>query len=271
MRTENEELTYAQYLRLDLLLSAQRPRTDPELHDELLFIVQHHTSELWFKLIIHELRWACARLRGDDLRAALKAIARVKHVQHQLFEQWAVLETLTPDEFIAFRHVLKQSSGFQSAQYRVVEFMLGNKNAELLPVFDEDPEGQALLRTALEEPSLYDEFLRYLARAGHPVPAEVLDRDVRAPHTEHAGITALFAGIYRGPHEHWQLWETCEELVDLEESFQLWRFRHMKAVERIIGSNRGTGGSSGVEFLRAALDSRFFPEILAVRTELAHS
>lgn len=263
----DERLTYASYLHLDELLHAQRPRSDS--HDELLFIVQHHTSELWFKLVIHELRWACAKLREDDLRAALKATARVKHIQHQLYEQWAVLETLTPDEFLTFRQVLEHSSGFQSAQYRAVEFMLGNKNAELVGEFAGDPVATELLETALGEPSLYDEFIRLLARFGHAVPETLLERDVRERHHEDPELVAVLAEIYRGPHEHWQLWEFCEELVDLEEAFQLWRFRHMKVVERIIGGKPGTGGSSGVAFLRGVLDIVFFPDLLAVRTALS--
>ncbi|MBO0875629.1 MAG: tryptophan 2,3-dioxygenase [Pseudonocardia sp.] len=267
-RAGPEELTYAEYLRLDILLSAQRPRSRPEHHDELLFIIQHHTSELWFKLVIHELSYAIERIAADDLSPALKAIARVKHVQRQLFDQWSVLETLTPTEFAQFRGQLAQSSGFQSVQYRIVEFLLGNKNAEMVDMFDEDPPRQRQLRDALHRPSLYDEFLRYLHRHGYHVPPELLDRDFSQPYVENQGLIPTLKEIYENPEKHWRMWETCEELVDMEEVFQLWRFRHMKVVERIIGFKPGTGGSSGVAFLREALRLTFFPEIMSVRTEI---
>ncbi|MFI6741816.1 tryptophan 2,3-dioxygenase [Nonomuraea sp. NPDC050451] len=263
-----DDLTYAQYLNLEVLLSAQRTRSRPEHHDELLFIIQHHTSELWFKLIIHELSHAIDGLARDDLRTALKSMARVKHIQRQLFEQWAILETLTPGEFVAFRDHLAKSSGFQSGQYRTIEFMLGNKNPDMIEMFAEDPTTQEKLRQVLHRPSLYDEFLRYLFRRGYEIPGELLDRDFSQPYTENPKLLPTLKLIYENPDEHWRAWETCEELVDIEEAFQLWRFRHMKAVERIIGFKRGTGGSSGVAFLRAALRLTFFPEILSVRTEI---
>ncbi|MBB6380238.1 tryptophan 2,3-dioxygenase [Pseudonocardia eucalypti] len=260
--------TYAGYLRLDQLLGAQRPLSRPEHHDELLFIVQHQTTELWFKLIIHELRHAMAAIGRDDLGPALKALARVKAVQRQLFEQWSVLETLTPTEYVQFRDVLGPASGFQSVQYRTVEFLLGNKNGDMIDVFGADSPSAGELRAALAAPSLYDEFLRHLARAGYPVPAALVDRDVTEAHEFCPELVAVFREIYRNPAGNWPAYETCEVLVDVEESFQLWRFRHLKTVERIIGGKRGTGGSSGVGFLRSALDLTFFPEILAVRTEL---
>jgi tryptophan 2,3-dioxygenase len=262
------ELTYGGYLQLDTLLSAQRPITRPEHHDELLFIVQHQTSELWLKLLIHELDSAIDLIGSDELRPALKRLARVKAIQRQLFEQWAVLETLTPIEYAQFRGQLGHSSGFQSAQYRVVEFLLGNKNSEMLEVFAHDETAHDRLAEVLYAPSLYDEFLRYLHRHGHDIPAELVDRDVSEPHTENPKLVPALKNIYQHPHEYWQEYETCEELVDVEESFQLWRFRHMKTVERIIGHKPGTGGSSGVGFLRAALDLTFFPELLRVRTEI---
>jgi len=264
----NGKITYGGYLQLDTLLSAQQPLSDPPHHDEMLFIVQHHVAELWMKLIVHELRYALDHLRSDDLDACLKTLARVKQVQRQLFEQWAVLETLTPAEYLEFRGVLGPSSGFQSLQYRTIEFLLGNKNAGMLAVFAHDPAGQAQLRAVLEAPSLYDEFLRYLARRGHAVPAELLQRDWSQPYRRHAGLLPVLKRIYEDRAHHWPEYHMCEQLVDVEESFQLWRFRHMKTVERIIGHRRGTGGSSGVSFLQKALELEFFPELLDVRTEL---
>lgn len=261
-------LTYGGYLRLDVLLSAQQPLSQPPHHDEMLFIVQHHVSELWMKLIIHELKAALAYLRADDIDGCLKILARVKQVQRQLFEQWAVLETLTPAEYLEFRDVLGPSSGFQSLQYRTIEFLLGNKNAQMLKVFDYDPAAQAALQAVLEAPGLYDEFLRYLARRGHAVPASVLERDWSQPYRRSEALLPVFKRIYEHRTEHWPEYHMCEQLVDVEESFQLWRFRHMKTVERIIGHRRGTGGSSGVAFLKKALELEFFPELLDVRTVL---
>jgi tryptophan 2,3-dioxygenase len=262
------QITYGGYLQLDTLLSAQRPLSDPPHHDEMLFIVQHHVAELWMKLMLHELTAAVAHLQRDDVDACLKILARVKQVQRQLFEQWAVLETLTPSEYLEFRGVLGPSSGFQSLQYRKIEFTLGNKNAAMLKVFAHDPAGQAELRGVLEAPSLYDEFLRYLSRRGHAVPVELLDRDWTQPYHRNAGLLPVLKRIYEGRADFWPEYHLCEQLVDVEESFQLWRFRHMKTVERIIGHRRGTGGSSGVSFLKKALDLEFFPELLDVRTEL---
>jgi tryptophan 2,3-dioxygenase len=266
----NGRMTYGGYLRLDTLLSAQQPLSDPPHHDELLFIVQHQVAELWMKLLIHELKSAIAHLRVDDLNACLKILARVKQVQRQLFEQWAVLETLTPSEYLEFRGVLGASSGFQSLQYRCIEFLLGNKNAQMLAVFDCDPTAQAELRDTLEAPGLYDEFLRYLGRHGHAVPTELLERDWREPYRRHEALLPVFKRIYEERAAFWSEYHMCEQLVDVEESFQLWRFRHMKTVERIIGHRRGTGGSSGVAFLKKALELEFFPELLDVRTVLGN-
>ncbi|NCT67459.1 MAG: tryptophan 2,3-dioxygenase [Rhodanobacteraceae bacterium] len=261
-----DRTTYGGYLQLATLLSAQKPLSDPPLHDEMLFIVQHQVSELWMKLLIHELRFALGRLREDEVDTTLKVLARVKQVQRQLFEQWAVLETLTPSEYLQFRPVLGPSSGFQSLQYRQIEFLLGNKNAAMLKVFDHDPAAQAELRHTLEAPSLYDEVLRYLARRGHAVPAALLARDVSQPHVRTPALVPVFQRIYENAREFWPEYHLCEQLVDVEENFQLWRFRHMKTVERIIGYRRGTGGSSGVAFLKKALELTFFPELLDVRT-----
>jgi tryptophan 2,3-dioxygenase len=225
-------------------------------------------AELWMKLIIHELREAIARLRADDIDTTLKILARIKQVQRQLFEQWGVLETLTPSEYMEFRPVLGASSGFQSLQYRVLEFLLGNKNADMLKLFEHDPAAKDSLLKALSEPSLYDEFLRYLARRGHSVPQELIDRDVTQAHKRAAGLVPVFKRIYENAKDFWPEYHLAEQLVDIEESFQLWRYRHMKTVERIIGFKRGTGGSSGVAFLKKALELTFFPELIDVRTEI---
>jgi len=261
-----DRLTYDGYLQLGQLLSAQKPLSDPPHHDEMLFIIKHQTSELWMKLIVHELRAAIAHLQRDELGPCLKILARVKQIQRQLFEQWAVLETLTPSEYMEFRHVLGPASGFQSLQYRLVEFLLGNKNADMTKVFAYDEEQQRVLRDALQSPSLYDEFLRHLARAGHDVPAECIERDWTQPHRHNPALIPVLRRIYEQREQFWGDYHLCEQLVDVEESFQLWRFRHMKTVERIIGYKRGTGGSSGVAFLRKALELTFFPELLEVRT-----
>ncbi len=263
-----DRLSYGGYLQLDTLLSAQRPLSEPPHHDELLFIIQHQTSELWMKLTIHELRAAISHLRADRVDPCLKMLARVKQIQRQLTEQWSVLETLTPSEYLEFRDVLGPASGFQSLQYRLIEFLLGNKNAGMLTVFAHDTAGHEELRVALESPSLYDEFLRYLARRGHAVPASCLERDWSLPHTREPALLPVYKRIYEHSREHWDAYHLCEQLVDVETNFQLWRFRHMKTVERIIGYRRGTGGSSGVAFLKQALELTFFPELFEVRTEL---
>jgi tryptophan 2,3-dioxygenase len=266
-----DKLTYGGYLELDTLLSAQHPLSRPEHHDELLFIIQHQTTELWLKLVLHELRAACAELAADNLKSALKKIARIKHIQRSMIEQWSVLATLTPTEYVQFRDSLAKASGFQSAQYRAVEFLLGNKNARMLDVFRGEPENAAMLAEALAAPSLYDEFLRYLARRGLPIPQRLLDRDVTVAHVFDEELRDVLAGVYEHVDEEWDLYEACEELVDLEENFQLWRFRHMRTVMRTIGFKQGTGGSSGVDFLRRALDLTFFPELFALRTEIEAS
>ena len=261
-------MSYGRYLRLDQVLSAQHPVSVPEHHDELLFILQHQTSELWLKLILHELRAVQRKLAADDLRPALKGLARVKHIQRCLTEQWSVLATLTPSEYAEFRSFLGTSSGFQSYQYRAVEFLLGNKDRRMLAIFDDDPAAQELLLGVLEAPTVYDEFLRYLARHGHDVPVSLLERDVTEGYRYHEELVPVFTKIYENADANWEAYEACEEFVDLEENFQLWRFRHLKTVERTIGFKTGTGGSSGVAFLRRALDLTFFPELYAVRTEI---
>ncbi|BAL91805.1 putative tryptophan 2,3-dioxygenase [Actinoplanes missouriensis 431] len=262
-------LSYGEYLRLDAILTAQNLVSVPGHHDELLFIIQHQTSELWLKLVIHELRAVQQQLAKDELRPALKGLARVKHIQRTLTEQWSVLATLTPSEYAEFRSFLGTSSGFQSYQYRAIEFLLGNKDRRMLKIFDDQPEARALLEDALATPSVYDEFLHFLARRGHPVPAEILQRDVTEAWDYQPTLLPVFREIYERAEQNWDVYEACEELVDLEENFQFWRFRHLKTVERTIGFKRGTGGSSGVSFLKAALDLTFFPELYAVRTEIA--
>ena len=263
-----ERLTYGGYLQLDTLLAAQKPLSNPVHHDEMLFIVQHHVAELWMKLLIHELRAAIACLQRDELDPMQKILARVKQVQRQLTEQWSVLETLTPADYLQFRDILGPASGFQSLQYRLIEFLLGNKNAAMVKVFDHDPAASAALTAVLEAPSLYDEFLRHLHRRGHAIPASCVERDWSQPHAREPALIPVFKAIYEDTDTHWEAYATCEQLVDVEGSFQLWRFRHMKTVERIIGFRRGTGGSSGVGFLKQALELTFFPELFEVRTVL---
>ena len=261
-------MSYGDYLDLPTLLSAQHPRSRPPQHDELLFIVQHQVAELWLKLLLHEAHSARSLLASDELAPALKRLARVKHVQKQLVEQWDVLATLTPSEYAQIRPFLATSSGFQSHQYRAVEFLLGNKNAEMVRVFEHDPRAHADLTALLHEPTLYDAFLHHLARRGYPVPAEVLERDVTQPYRLVPALVDLVATVYAAPDEHWGVYETCEELVDVEDLFQQWRFRHLQVVTRTIGHKVGTGGSSGVDFLRRALDLSFFPELYEVRTRV---
>ena len=264
-------MTYEGYLRLDRLLSAQQPLSKPPHHDELLFIVQHQVAELWIKLMVHELRAALVHLREDRLDPCQKIFARCKVVLRQLIEMWSVLETLTPSEYLEFRDLLGPSSGFQSVQYRTMEFLLGNKNAAMLKVFAHDPAGQATLREALDTPGLYDEVLRYLARHGHAIPAAHVERDWSKPHVFDAALVPAFERIYEDTREHWEAYHLCEDLVDLESQFQLWRFRHMRTVMRIIGFKRGTGGSSGVGFLKQALELTFFPELFEVRTVIGRA
>jgi tryptophan 2,3-dioxygenase len=262
------QLTYAGYLNLDQLLKTQNPLSKPAHHDEMLFIIQHQTSELWMKLMIHELTAAIRHLRADELSPCFKILARLKQIQMQLFNQWAVLETLTPSEYLQFRSVLGNASGFQSIQYRTIEFLLGNKHAGMIETHRHDPAVYAELARVLRAPSLYDEFLAHLSRGGFAVPADLLSRDKTRPHKRDARLLPVFVEIYENPAKHWAEYEMCEKLVDVEEYFQLWRFRHLKTVERIIGFRRGTGGSSGVGFLQKALELTFFPELLDVRTEL---
>jgi tryptophan 2,3-dioxygenase len=260
------DTSYGGYLGLERLLSAQQPRSSH--HDEMLFIIQHQTSELWMKLMIHELAAAIAHVKSDQLAPCFKILARVKQIQRQLFEQWAVLETLTPAEYTQFRNVLGPASGLQSHQFRAIEFLLGNKIANRIEVHRYDANVSALLERLLNSPSIYDEFLRYLARKGMPVPAERVERDWSQPYERHPGVTAVFKTVYENTQQYWAEYDMCEKLVDVEENFLLWRFRHVKTVERIIGFKRGTGGTAGVSFLRKTLETSLFPELIDVRTEL---
>lgn len=266
-----DRLDYAGYLSLDGLLACQKPLSSPAHHDELLFIIQHQTTELWFKLVVHELRGAMAFIRADQIEPSFKILARVKHIQQLLLQQWSVLATLTPSEYVQFRHVLGPASGIQSHQNRLIEFLLGNKDPRMLAVFSHREAIHAELKAALEGPSIYDEYLRHLARAGHPVPARLLDRDFsirRDPDAPDPELIGVFKSVYENPERHWDEYEMCEKLVDIDEAQALFRFRHIKVVERIIGFKRGTGGTAGVKYLRDIVDTRFFPELWHVRTEI---
>ena len=258
--------SYGGYLGLDRLLSAQQPRSDR--HDEMLFIIIHQASELWMKLLLHEIGTLIEGIRADELALPLKIFARVGRVQQQLIQSWDVLSTMTPHDYQALRPFLGPSSGFQSYQYRELEFRLGNKDAALIAVHRDDPPAHERLQAALAAPSLYDETLRLLGRRGLPVPAATLERDVSRPYQASEAVETAWLGVYRDVETHWDLYDLAEKLVDLEDRFQQWRFRHLKTVERIIGMKGGTGGSSGVPFLARALNLRFFPELWSLRTKL---
>ena len=259
-------MSYGDYLRLGQLLDCQQPVSDQ--HDEMLFIVIHQATELWMKLVLHELRAATAHLRADNLKASFKGMARVSRIQAQLIQSWDVLSTLTPADYLSFRDKLGHSSGFQSYQYRLIEFALGNKNAAMLEPHRHRPELHATLDAALRAPSLYDEVIALLARRGFAIDGALLRRDVSTAHRSDASVRAAWLAVYRDTAKFWELYELAEELVDLEDWFQQWRFRHVTTVERIIGRKPGTGGTAGVAYLRGALDIRFFPELWEVRTEL---
>lgn len=260
------QMTYGDYLGLDTLLAAKKPLSDK--HDEHLFITIHHVQELWLSLVAHELEAAMASIRADHLPPAFKSLARVTRIQEQLINAWDVLSTMTPSDYLTFRGDLGQASGFQSYQYRLVEFRLGAKDARMMLAHRHSPAVHARLDAALREPSLYDEALLLLHRRGLPIPRDQIERDFSEPHRFDERVRDVWLQIYRAPDEHFDLYELAEELVDVEDWFQQWRFRHMKTVERIIGHKRGTGGSSGVGFLKGALDRSFFPELWDVRTLL---
>lgn len=267
MRLDFEKrMAYGDYLKLDGLLSAQSPLSDKQ--DEMLFIIVHHVQELWLNLIIHELEFAIANLREDNAGLAFKALARVSRVQEQLITAWDVLSTMTPSDYLTFRDVLGQASGFQSHQYRLVEILLGAKDPRMLLPHKHRPEIYERMQAAFRGPSIYDEAIALIARQGFDIPDTLLNRDFSQNHTINDGLSAAWLQIYRNPDQYFELYELAEELVDVEDHFQQWRFRHMKTVERIIGHKKGTGGSSGVGFLKTALDRTFFPELWAVRTEL---
>lgn len=259
-------MSYADYLRLSDLLACQKPLTGQ--HDETLFIVIHQASELWIKLCLHEIAAAIRQIRADDLGPAFKMMSRVARVQVNLIQSWEILSTMTPFDYSSFRSALGKSSGFQSFQYRMLEFRLGNKNRETARVFDSHPEISAQVRAALTEPSIYDESLALLSRRGLPVPQEKLTRDFAEPYAADPRVTEAWRQVYRDAEKHWDLYELAEKLVDLEYRFHLWRFSHMKTVERIIGAKPGTGGTSGVSYLQKALNLRFYPELWDVRTEI---
>jgi tryptophan 2,3-dioxygenase len=258
--------TYGRYLALDELLDLQRPVSDE--HDEMLFIVIHQASELWIRLMLHELAAASASIARDELGPSFKMLARVSRIQAILIESWSILSTMTPSDYLRFRHKLGPASGFQSHQYRELEFIMGNKREAFLSPFRHQPDVLAHLEAVLAAPSLYDEAIRALARRGFSIDAAVLERDTRRPWEENASVLAAWKQVYLQPEGHWDLYELAEKLVDLEDAFQQWRFRHLGTVTRIIGHKRGTGGTAGVAYLKRALDYCFFPELWAVRTEL---
>ena len=262
----SQSMSYGDYLQLDAVLTAQKPLSPA--HDEMLFIVQHQTSELWMKLMLHELRAAIGHIAGDALQPAFKMLARVSKIMEQLVHAWDVLATMTPPEYSAMRPYLGSSSGFQSYQYRSIEFALGNKNRAMLQPHAHRPDLLAQVQAAFEAPSLYDEALRLLARRGLPVPASHTDRDWTLPYAESDAVERAWLTVYRDPAQHWDLYQLGEELTDLEDAFRLWRFRHVTTVERIIGFKRGTGGTGGVSYLRKMLDVVLFPEIWKLRTDL---
>jgi tryptophan 2,3-dioxygenase len=257
-------MSYGDYLQLDTLLAAQHPCSDE--HDEMLFVIVHQASELWMKALLHELGAAREKIRRDELEPAFKGLARVGRIQAQMILSWDVLATMTPADYSSFRNTLGQSSGFQSAQYRLIEFMLGNKNPHMIKPHRHVRALAARLQAELETPSLYDESIRLLARRGLPVDAAVLARDVTQPHHANASVQAAWLTVYRAPETHWDLYQLAEELVDIEDAFQQWRFRHLRTVQRIMGFKRGTGGTAGATYLSKAMEIVFFPDLWELRT-----
>ena len=262
----SRSMSYGDYLQLDAILTAQKPLSPA--HDEMLFIVQHQTSELWMKLMLHELRAAIGHIARDELPPAFKMLARVSKIMEQLVHAWDVLATMTPPEYSAMRPYLGQSSGFQSYQYRCIEFSMGNKNRAMLKPHEHRADLLAMVQAAYEAPSLYDEALRLMARRGIAVPASHTERDWTQPYAESEAVEQAWLTVYRNPEKHWDLYQLGEELTDLEDAFRLWRFRHVTTVERVIGFKRGTGGTGGVSYLRKMLDVVLFPEIWRLRTNL---
>lgn len=259
-------LSYGEYLQLDKILDAQKPLTYE--HDEMMFIIVHQSSELWMRLMLHELRGVLECVRRDDLDPSFKMLARVTHVQTQLIATWDVLSTMTPSEYSAFRNALGRSSGFQSVQYRMLEFMLGNKHPQMVDVHKRASNAHAALQSTLEAPSLYDEVLRLLSRRGYGIPENYLTRDFKEPYVASKQVAGAWLGVYHNAEKDWDLYELAERLVDLDQKFQLWRCHHLKTVERIIGYKSGTGGSGGVSYLAKALELKFFPELWTIRTSM---
>jgi tryptophan 2,3-dioxygenase len=259
-------LSYGEYLQLDKVLDAQKPLSYE--HDEMMFIIVHQTSELWMRLMLHELSAALACIRRDDLDPTFKMFTRVARVQTQLIATWDVLSTMTPFEYSAFRNALGRSSGFQSLQYRMLEFLLGNKHADMIAVQRRDPKAYEALERALDAPSLYDEVLRLLSRRGYGIPDDYLARDFRQPYQASKEVAGAWLGVYHNAEKDWDLYELAERLVDLDHNFQLWRCHHLKTVERIIGYKPGTGGTGGVSYLAKALELKFFPELWQIRTSM---
>jgi tryptophan 2,3-dioxygenase len=261
-----ESKSYGEYLALGELLSAQRPVSVE--HDEMLFIIIHQASELWMKLCLHELVAAREHIRRDDLGPSFKMLARVSRIQAQLVQSWDVLATMTPAEYSMFRNQLGRASGFQSVQYRLLEFIIGNKNADMIEVHKRDAAAYEALQRALHTPSIYDECIRLLSRRGFEIPPEALDRDWSQPYQPSKQVAAAWLAVYHSVEDNWDLYDLAEKLVDLDHKFQTWRFSHMKTVERIIGYKRGTGGTGGVSYLNKALELRFFPELWSIRTSM---
>jgi tryptophan 2,3-dioxygenase len=259
-------LSYGEYLQLDKILGAQKPLTYE--HDEMMFIIVHQSSELWMRLMLHELRGVLECVRRDDLDPSFKMLTRVAHVQTQLISTWDVLSTMTPFEYSAFRNALGRSSGFQSVQYRMLEFLLGNKHPQMVEVHKRDPEATAALQSTLEAPSIYDEALRLLSRRGYGIPEDYLTRDFKEPYVASKQVAGAWLGVYHNAEKDWDLYELAERLVDLDQKFQLWRCHHLKTVERIIGYKPGTGGTGGVSYLAKALELKFFPELWQIRTSM---
>jgi tryptophan 2,3-dioxygenase len=259
-------LSYGDYLQLDKILDAQKPLSFE--HDEMLFIIVHQTSELWMRLMLHELNGVLECVRRDDLDPSFKMFGRISRVQDQLLSTWSVLSTMTPFDYSSFRNALGRSSGFQSFQYRMLEFLLGNKNPEMIAVHARNAQAYAALKRTLEGPSLYDEALRLLSRRGYGIPQELLTRDFREPYQANKTVAGAWLGVYHNAEKDWDLYELAERLIDVDHKFQLWRFHHLKTVERIIGYKRGTGGTSGVHYLAKALELKFFPELWQVRTSM---
>tara|TARA_B100001939_G_scaffold299880_1_gene275516 strand:- start:9425 stop:10270 length:846 start_codon:yes stop_codon:yes gene_type:complete len=262
----DQDMSYGQYLALDKILEAQILRSGH--HDEMMFIIIHQASELWLKLCIHELSAAMRHIREDDLGPAFKMISRIARIQEQLIQSWNILATMTPKDYLSFRDALGQSSGFQSYQYRIMEFALGNKNKSMIEVHKAHPDIYARVKQVLEAPSIYDLTLQLLKKRGFAVPGDKLERDWSEPYESSPAVEKVWRDVYLHADQHWDLYELAEKLVDLEHRFQTWRFSHMKTVERIIGYRRGTGGTSGVSYLVKALDLQFFPELWSVRTSL---